>query len=46
LTDLEQAIDLLLRLTPRWRTPVPLRLARRAARLARATDARGDRTTP
>jgi deoxyribonuclease V len=38
LTDLEQAIDLLLRLTPRWRTPVPLRLARQAARLARATD--------
>jgi deoxyribonuclease V len=37
-TDPEQAIELLLRLTPRWRTPLPLRLARQAARLARASD--------
>jgi deoxyribonuclease V len=36
-TDLEQAIELLLRLTPHWRTPLPLRIARQAARLARAT---------
>jgi deoxyribonuclease V len=42
-TDPDQAIGLLLRLTPRWRTPLPLRVARQAARLARATDAsRGD----
>ncbi len=34
-TDLEQAIELLLRLTPRWRTPLLLRIARQAARLAR-----------
>jgi hypothetical protein len=25
-------------LTPRWRTPLPLRIARQAARLARATN--------
>ena len=36
-TNPEQAIELLLRLTPRWRTPLPLRIARQAARLARAT---------
>ena len=36
-TDPEQAVELLLRLTPRWRTPVPLREARQAARLARAS---------
>lgn len=36
--DPEQAIDLLLRLTRRWRTPLPLRVARQAARLARAAD--------
>jgi deoxyribonuclease V len=34
----DQAIELLLRLTPRWRTPLPLRTARQAARLARAAD--------
>jgi deoxyribonuclease V len=34
----EQAIELLLRLTSRWRTPLPLRMARQAARLARAGD--------
>lgn len=37
-TDPEQAIAILLRLTSRWRTPLPLRVARQAARLARATD--------
>ncbi|HEV8597418.1 MAG TPA: endonuclease V [Candidatus Dormibacteraeota bacterium] len=37
-TDPEQAIHLLLRLTRRWRTPLPLRVARQAARLARAVD--------
>jgi deoxyribonuclease V len=37
-TNPEQAIDLLLRLTPRWRTPEPLRIARQAARLARTSD--------
>jgi deoxyribonuclease V len=37
-TDREQAIDLLVRLTPRWRTPLLLRVARQAARLARAAD--------
>jgi deoxyribonuclease V len=37
-TNLEQAIELLLRLTPHWRTPLPLRIARQAARLARATN--------
>ena len=37
-TNPEQAIELLLRLTPRWRTPLPLRIARQAARLARATN--------
>ena len=37
-TNPEQAIELLLRLTPRWRTPLPLRMARQAARLARATN--------
>jgi deoxyribonuclease V len=36
-TDPEQAVELVLRLTPRWRTPLPLRAARQAARLARAT---------
>jgi deoxyribonuclease V len=35
----EQAVELLLRLTPRWRTPLPLRAARQAAREARAADA-------
>lgn len=34
----EQAIEVLLRLTSRWRTPLPLRIARQAARLARAAD--------
>lgn len=34
----DQAIELVLRLTTRWRTPVPLRMARQAARLARAAD--------
>jgi len=37
-TGPEQAIELLLRLTTRWRTPMPLRIARQAARLARAAD--------
>jgi deoxyribonuclease V len=37
-TDPEQAVELLLRLTPRWRTPLPLRLSRQAARLARAAN--------
>lgn len=40
-TEPNLAVALLLRLTPRWRTPLPLRLARQAARLARAAD--GDR---
>ncbi|MGH2382993.1 MAG: endonuclease V [Candidatus Limnocylindria bacterium] len=35
-TDADQAVELLLRLTPRWRTPLPLRVAREAARIARA----------
>ncbi len=35
-TGPEQAIELVLRLTTRWRTPLPLRMARQAARLARA----------
>jgi deoxyribonuclease V len=35
-TDPEQAVELVLLLTPRWRTPLPLRAARQAARLARA----------
>lgn len=43
-TDPEQAVDLLLRLTPRWRTPLPLRHARQAARLARAEGGRADRS--
>jgi deoxyribonuclease V len=38
-TDPQQAVDLLLRSTERWRTPLPLRVARQAARSARATDA-------
>jgi len=38
-TDVDEAVELLLRLTFRWRTPLPLRLARQAARLARAVDA-------
>lgn len=38
LTDVDEAVELLLRLTSRWRTPLPLRLAREAARLARASD--------
>jgi deoxyribonuclease V len=38
-TDPQQAVELLLQLTPRWRTPLPLRLARQAARLSRAADA-------
>ncbi len=37
-TNREQAIELVLRLTPRWRTPLPLRIARQAARLARAAN--------
>jgi deoxyribonuclease V len=37
-TDPPEAVELLLRLTPRWRTPVPVRIARQAARDARATD--------
>lgn len=37
-TDPEQAVELLLRLSPRWRTPLPLRLARQAARRARASE--------
>lgn len=40
-TEPNLAVALLLKLTPRWRTPLPLRLARQAARLARAAD--GDR---
>jgi deoxyribonuclease V len=36
-TDPGQAVELVLRLTPRWRTPLPLRTARQAARLARAS---------
>jgi deoxyribonuclease V len=35
----EEAVELLLRLCGRWRTPFPLRLARQAARQARADDA-------
>jgi deoxyribonuclease V len=38
-TDPEQAVELLLRLILRWRTPLPLRLARQAARQARAANA-------
>jgi deoxyribonuclease V len=34
-TDPQQAVELVLRLTPRWRTPLPLRVAREAARIAR-----------
>jgi deoxyribonuclease V len=37
-TDPEQAVELLLSLTQRWRTPLPLRLARQAARQARAAE--------
>jgi deoxyribonuclease V len=37
-TDPDQAVKLLLGLTAHWRTPLPLRLARQAAREARATD--------
>jgi deoxyribonuclease V len=37
-TDPEQAVELLLRLTPHWRTPLPLRLARQAAHQARASE--------
>lgn len=37
-TDVDQAVELLLRLTFRWRTPQPLRLARQGARLSRAAD--------
>jgi len=37
-TDPEQAVELLLRLILRWRTPLPLRLARQAARQARAAN--------
>jgi deoxyribonuclease V len=37
-TDPEQAVVLLLWLPPRWRTPLPLRLARQAARQARASE--------
>jgi deoxyribonuclease V len=40
-TDPDQAVEQLLRLTPRWRTPLPLRIAREAARIARAAS-RGD----
>ena len=36
-TDPDQAVELLLALTPRWRTPLPLRLARQAARQARSS---------
>jgi deoxyribonuclease V len=36
-TDPDQAVELVLRLTPRLRTPIPLRLARAAARGARAS---------
>jgi deoxyribonuclease V len=36
-TNPDQAVELLLRMTTRWRTPQPLRIARQAARLARAT---------
>ncbi len=38
-TDTGQAIELLTRLTRRWRSPEPLRIARQAARSARAADA-------
>jgi deoxyribonuclease V len=37
-TDPQEAVELLLRSTERWRTPLPLRIAREAARSARATD--------
>lgn len=40
-TEPQRAVELLLQLTPSWRTPHPLALARQAARLARAAD--GDR---
>lgn len=38
-TSVDAAVELALGLTARWRTPVPLRLAREAARLARAVGA-------
>jgi len=40
-TDPQHAVELLMQLTPRWRTPLPLRLVRQAARLARAADGGG-----
>jgi deoxyribonuclease V len=42
--DLDTAVDVVLATTTRWRTPAPLRLARRAARTARAAaDVEADR---
>jgi deoxyribonuclease V len=38
--DPQQAVELLLSSTPRWRTPLPLRVAREAARSARASEDR------
>jgi deoxyribonuclease V len=37
-TDTRQAVELLLASTGRWRTPLPLRVARQAARSARADE--------
>ena len=37
-TDAEQAVELVLRFTGRWRSPEPIRLARQAARSARTAD--------
>jgi deoxyribonuclease V len=37
-TDADDAVELLLELTPRWRTPVVLRCARQEARQARAAE--------
>jgi deoxyribonuclease V len=37
-TDLDTAVDLVITVTLGSRTPEPLRLARRAARIARARD--------
>jgi deoxyribonuclease V len=41
-TDPEQAVEIVLSLTPRWRTPLPLREARQAARLARTAAGAGE----
>ncbi|MDQ7849193.1 MAG: endonuclease V [Armatimonadota bacterium] len=40
-TDAHTAVEVVMALTTRWRTPEPLRLARRAARLARDRGIRG-----